>query len=190
LNKKEFWDLINQSKSHSEEQAEWLVTTLSQKSLEDILDFEFFFQNYMNESYQSSLWGAAYLIMGGCSDDAFDYFRGWLISQGKEAYDQTIANHEYLAEYISEDKLGSEGFPENEEMLSVSFDAYCLKQNGNTEWDEKLYDEMQNKLESSRRIQPTSEIEFDWEDEEDLAEMFPVLWKKFGEESNTSCKWL
>jgi hypothetical protein len=29
-------------------------------------------------------WGAAYLANGGCSDDGFDYFRGWLIGQGRK----------------------------------------------------------------------------------------------------------
>ncbi|MFL6076856.1 MAG: DUF4240 domain-containing protein [Mycobacteriales bacterium] len=35
----------------------------------------------MAESYQGDLWGAAYLINGGASDDGFDYFRGWLIAR-------------------------------------------------------------------------------------------------------------
>ncbi len=30
------------------------------------------------------LWGAAWVLLGGASDDAFDYFRCWLIGQGRE----------------------------------------------------------------------------------------------------------
>jgi Protein of unknown function (DUF4240) len=77
LEKKEFWRLIEKSREF--DQAEWLTDELVQKGLEEVLDFEFLFQELMNASYQSRLWGAAFVLMGGCSDDAFDYFRGWLI---------------------------------------------------------------------------------------------------------------
>jgi Protein of unknown function (DUF4240) len=38
------------------------------------------------ESYDWNLWGAVYLMQGGCSDDAFDYFRGWLVMQGRSSW--------------------------------------------------------------------------------------------------------
>ncbi|MBB6566504.1 hypothetical protein HNR71_002141 [Kribbella sandramycini] len=41
-------------------------------------------------SYNWRLWHAAYLINGGCSDDGFEYFRGWLIAQG--AYQQVTGD--------------------------------------------------------------------------------------------------
>ena len=28
--------------------------------------------------------------MDGCSDDTFDYFRGWLIAQGKETFEKVL----------------------------------------------------------------------------------------------------
>ena len=34
--------------------------------------------------------------MGGCSDDTFDYFRGWLLYQGKETYEACIEDPERL----------------------------------------------------------------------------------------------
>ena len=37
------------------------------------------------------LWDAAYLINGGCSDDGFDYFRGWLVDQGRETFERCLA---------------------------------------------------------------------------------------------------
>ena len=39
-------------------------------------------------SYDWNLWGAAYLMKGGCSDDAFDYFRGWLVAQGRRVWSE------------------------------------------------------------------------------------------------------
>ncbi|MEY2196784.1 DUF4240 domain-containing protein [Neobacillus sp. BF23-41] len=182
MNKTEYWNLIEQSKSYKEDQVEWLTEELSKKSIDEIVDFEFIFESYMKESYQSHLWGAAYLIMGGCSDDSFDYFRGWLISQGQEVYEKTLKEPEFLANYITDENLGDEGVPEYEDFLNVGFDAFTLKKGGDPEvWDEDLYDEMLELLSQKGWVDPT-EIEFDWEDEDDLEEMFPNLWERFGED--------
>ena len=96
VDKKEFWGLIEESKGFGG-QAEWLTEVLTKKELKEVLEFEFLFQGLMNDSYQSRLWGAAFILMGGCSDDAFDYFRGWLIGQGEEIYRKVMNDPEYLA---------------------------------------------------------------------------------------------
>ena len=54
----------------------------------------------MAESYRNPLWAAAYLINGGCSDDGFDYFRGWLLTQGRDGLHRChrlprLAQHTY-----------------------------------------------------------------------------------------------
>jgi len=180
LDKKEFWRLIEESKKF-ENQAEWLTEVLSHRESNEILEFEFYFESFMNESYQSRLWGAAYILMGGCSDDAFDYFRGWLIGQGEETYQKVIENHEYLATYIHEENLDEEGYPQNEEILSVGLDAYTFKKTGDTEWDDDIHDEMLEKLDK-KGLKPAVDFEFDWEeDTDDLQNMFPKLWARFGE---------
>ena len=51
----------------------------------------------MTDSFAWPLWGAAYIIKGGCSDDAFDYFRGWLLLQGRATWDAAMADPESLA---------------------------------------------------------------------------------------------
>lgn len=179
LDKKEFWRLIEESKRF-DVQAEWLTEALFQKKIAEVLEFEFIFQGLMNKIYQSRLWGAAFVLMGGCSDDAFDYFRGWLIGQGEEIYNKVMKDPEYLAEYISEDNLDDEGFPQNEELLSVGLDTYTLIKTGDTDWDDDIYDEMLEELEKMG-LQTEEDIEFDWE-EDDLEELFPALWARFGED--------
>jgi hypothetical protein len=57
MNKTEYWNLIEQSKSFEEERVEWLTEELSKRSISEIVDFEFIFQSYMIQSYQSHLWG-------------------------------------------------------------------------------------------------------------------------------------
>ena len=178
MEKKEFWRLIEQSREVN--QAKWLTEELVQKELDEVLDFEFLFQGLMNDSYQSRLWGAAFVLMGGCSDDAFDYFRGWLIGQGEEIYNKVMKDPEFLADYINEDNLDDEGFPQNEELLSVGVDAYTLIKTGDIEWDDDIHNELLEALDK-KGLQSVTDIEFDWE-EDDLENLFPVLWGRFGEE--------
>jgi len=47
--------------------------------------------------YTWPLWGAAYVLCGGCSDDAFADFRATLISMGSEVYFNALADPNSLA---------------------------------------------------------------------------------------------
>jgi hypothetical protein len=44
----------------------------------------------MAQSYNYRLWEAVYALNGGSSDDVFEYFRSWLISQGKNKFYWTL----------------------------------------------------------------------------------------------------
>ncbi|MEK1832316.1 DUF4240 domain-containing protein [Priestia megaterium] len=66
-----------------DEQMEWLRSTLAKRSEKDIFRFDQLLNQHFDQSYTSSLWAAAYIVMGGCSDDCFDYFRAWLLYQEK-----------------------------------------------------------------------------------------------------------
>lgn len=47
---------------------------------------------WWSASYRWDLWGAAYLINGGASDDGFDYFRGWLLTRGSRQWKMASGN--------------------------------------------------------------------------------------------------
>ncbi len=64
-------------------------------------------------------------------------------------------------------------------MLSVGLDAYTLIKTGDIEWDDDIYDEMLEEL-GKMGLQTAKDIEFDWE-EDNLVELFPVLWGRFGD---------
>src|SRR3954467_2475577 len=120
-----FWKLIQQAKraSHGEiaQQVEFLGQKLKQLSVDDIIAFERLFIQFMDESYRADLWGAAYLINGGCSDDGFDYFRGWLIAQGESAFAVAIHDPQTLTRIVEPEEAACE------EMLSVARNAYERK---------------------------------------------------------------
>ncbi|MGM0881353.1 MAG: DUF4240 domain-containing protein [Bacillota bacterium] len=181
MTNKIFWELITNSKKHDEEQVQWLTKELLKNKTEEIIEFEIEFRNKLEQSYTSSLWGAAFVIMGGCSDDGFDYFRGWLISRGEEVFNKVLKNPEVLAEYLSEDYLQEDEFaPQLEEILSVASDAYTYQKTGKFEYNDDTYTEFLNELEARGYKFEPMDIEFDWE-EEDLEDRYPLLWERFGE---------
>lgn len=98
----EFWEHIEKTRrADPEAHAERLEARLAKLRPAEILAFDRWWDVFSAQSYSWALWGAAYLINGGCSDDGFDYFRSWLILQGKRAYDAAVKNPDSLAEIVS-----------------------------------------------------------------------------------------
>jgi hypothetical protein len=73
----------------------------------------------MEQSYSWALWGAAYVANGGCSDDGFDYFRGWLLAQGRDVFERALQDPDSLADLIHEQEQA-----ECEDMIAVAAQAY------------------------------------------------------------------
>ncbi|MCC2929964.1 molybdenum metabolism regulator [Bacillus sp. LBG-1-113] len=90
-----------------------------------------------------------------------------------------LDDHEYLAAYITEETLDEEGYPQNEDFLSVATEALIYKKTGDDDWDDEVYDELLDTLEQ-KGLAELEDIELDW-GEEDLPERFPKLWERFGE---------
>jgi hypothetical protein len=77
------------------------------------------------ESYRHPLWAAAYLINGGCSDDGFDYFRGWLLTQGEEVFRAALASPDSLAALPAVVSAAESGMEfECESALSIAWNAH------------------------------------------------------------------
>lgn len=176
-----FWEIIEKSKKHNDEQVSWITEELNQFSLDDIVDYEFHFLKAYDISYHSKLWGAAYIIMGGCSDDSFDYFRAWLISQGESVFTMTLANPDILAELIPQFYEEEGHLPEYEEFLNIGFASYMLKKTGEVEWNDDEHNAFLSDLELKGYEGHHTNIELDWENEDDLVDRFPKLWERFGE---------
>lgn len=174
-----FWELLETAKKKGEdleEQHEWLGNHLSKRSVMDIVMFDYFFNQAYYKSYTSKLWAAAYIVMGGCSDDSFDYFRAWLLYLGKDSYEAILTNPEKLIPHLKE--LEEEGdVPEFEDLLYVASIAYEEK----TGFDDEQYYNLYKKLSGDNYVQPTMEFDWDEDDEEGLREKFPLLWERYAE---------
>lgn len=178
----QFWALIEKaqrtSEGDQEVQLEHLQHALEQSSADDLLDFQRIFDRLHKLSYRADLWGAAFLMNGGASDDGFDYFRGWLISQGRDVFEAALENPDSLADAVEDGDEADFGF-ENEDMLNIAGRAWRKKTGlGTDEFYSKLGDEPK---------QPVDFGDFDtWGDGEGDADaekckvVYPQLWQRFG----------
>lgn len=177
MSEDQFWDLLGSAHRKGddwEEQLEWLVAKLSKKSAQDIIRFDYHFNQNYYRSYTSDLWAAAYIIMGGCSDDSFDYFRAWLMFLGKEPYEEALRNPESIIPYLKEIE---DDVPEFENFLYVANTAYEEK----TGMDQEDYLDLYWERSGDDYKQPEMEFDWDEDDDEGLSKKFPLLWKLYGE---------
>lgn len=175
-----FWEMLQTSKNKGEdpeEQIEWLVNHLSKKPVKEIVMFDYIFNLHYQKSYTADLWAAAYIIMGGASDDSFDYFRAWLLFQGKETYETVIGNPEKIIPHLKALEE-EEDVPQLEDLLSAASIAYEEK----TGLDYDDYYDLYEKLTGDQAIPPEMEFDWDEDDEEGLKKKFPALWERYGDQ--------
>lgn len=130
MNTDHLWQLIDQARAEAdgaepEEIAETAAELLAERSAEEIRAAQQALSQLMAASYTRDLWGAAYLINGGASDDGFEYFRGWLLAQGRTTFEAALANPDSLAAHptvvaAAEDQEELEC----EDMLGIAWNAY------------------------------------------------------------------
>ncbi len=174
-----FWELLVTAKKKDddlEEQLEWLVSHLSKRSNKDLVLFDTLFNQKYVKSYTSNLWAAAFIIMGGCSDDSFDYFRAWLLYQGKEVYEMAIENPETILPHLKSVEE-NEDVPELESLLYIASMAYEEK----TGLDDDAFFELFDQLGGIRPDQPDIVLDWDEDNEEGLSQKFPLLWRRYGD---------
>lgn len=125
MNHNEFWKIIEKSKQGAEsedEQAEQLESILLELPSSEIQSFDYIFNELRYSAYRWDIWGVAYILCGGCSDDSFDYFRAWLISRGQEFFEDAMKDAESIADKVTEDD-----FPEAELLMYAAGKAYESK---------------------------------------------------------------
>ena len=93
----EFWEIIRRARAFDDPE-HGLQAELTQRSTEEIRLFDREMDLALNAAYSWALWGVGYIAEGGMSDDAFEYFRTWLIMQGREAFEKVVADPDSLSE--------------------------------------------------------------------------------------------
>ncbi|MFK8910728.1 DUF4240 domain-containing protein [Streptomyces sp. YS-3] len=171
MDETEFWELIDSTRADAEgdpeDHAELLVERLLQLDPESVLDFARHFEARYNRAYAWDLWGAAAVLLGGAGDDAFDYFRCWLIGQGREVFEGAVHEPDRLAELL--DDFDEEIDGDGEDLGYAADEAY-----------EQLTGAVTPDLGIAPQPAEPVGTALDPEDEGALAERFPRLWERFG----------
>jgi hypothetical protein len=159
-----FWQLIGQSlkaaDGDSSDQEHELELLLWKLPLQDLISFQNRYRQLRGAAYTWPLWGAAYIINGGCSDDGFCYFRDWLISRGREVYTNALTKPEWLANLdLEEDESEAEGMAYVAESVFTSRTGQDLP---------------------AEYVENYTISGEEWQEEgDDLQRMFPILWQKY-----------
>ena len=169
-----FWELIESTRPKArrglfrrgsgapdlEQHAERLVDELVERGPETILEFDQLWNDLSVRAYRWDLWGAAFVINGGCSDDCFDYFRDYLISLGRTAYETALRDPDALADFASDEhEAGYE---------SIGYVAM-------TAWERVRGDEPMPRYNTPTPRDPAGES---W-DEATVEQLYPRLAKRF-----------
>ncbi|MER5973274.1 DUF4240 domain-containing protein [Streptomyces sp. NPDC002055] len=170
MDETDFWEIIDSAREAAEgdpeEQAELLVDRLLQFDPEAVLDFARHFEARFNRAYRWDLWGAAWVLLGGASDDAFDNFRCWLIGQGREVFEGALHEPDDLAELL--DDFDEEVDGDAEELGYAADEAY-----------EQLTGLETPELGLAPPPREPAGTALDFEDDRALTERFPKLWDAF-----------
>ena len=162
-----YWQIIDKSLKNTQnqiEQEKFITNELSKLEPNQIIGFKLRTDRFLADTYTSEMWCAGYIMNGGCSDDGFDYFRGWVISKGKEAYYQAKTEPDTLIKYYEEELE----FYEFENFWYLGVETFKNK----TGFDLDDFIEVEHF---------NQEIEFNWteEDDDSRRQICPKLFNKF-----------
>jgi hypothetical protein len=123
MNRAAFWGLVESARADAdddtERESELLEERLSKLPPRQIVRFQQIRRQMDERAYTWDIWGAAFVIDDGCSDDCFRDFRAYLISLGPRAFAAALRDPDSLAPIVQD---AEEGDWENAD--DVAPDAY------------------------------------------------------------------
>lgn len=161
-----FWQLIDDYRNISDDKFDFiekLSSKLEEFKPSEIRKFERIFRTKYEELNLGQLWALAYIVRRGCGEDAFDYFKAWVISKGQNAFNSISKMQlKELKKYFDED-------PQLEEMLYLA---------------EKVYEFKTGEFMTPVRVKKNKLKKLNWT-EETLETDFPELCKIFEYENKS-----
>jgi hypothetical protein len=95
-----FWSILDSTLGH-ENRAEALRLLLMALPDGDIVQFRICYDDVLLAANTVDLWGAAYQINAGCSEDDFYYFREGIIERGRAFFETTVNCPDGLAAFVT-----------------------------------------------------------------------------------------
>lgn len=167
MDRDQFWNVIDRVKGSPRPEAA-IAEELGKLAPEEIASYQEHFDSLFAEANTWDLWGAAYLIEGGCSDDGFTDFRYGLISRGRQVFESALADPDSLA-----------GVARPQQISDEAFGYAAMKV-----YEEKTDSEMPRDTPADS-FEPKGE-EWDFEDLDECASRLPALTAKYGEPGDDS----
>ena len=166
MTENKFWEIIAESNKNAhgsqDVQRAALRKILLKLDAAEVIAFDRIFTEMLYKSYAWDLWGAAYIIDGGCSDDGFEYFRRGLVAAGRQKFENALRDAESLADWANPDEVEFEG------IHHVADEVYQEKTGA-------------KKMPNHGLKHPNEPSGEDWSaNGDDLENRFPNLWEKFG----------
>jgi hypothetical protein len=159
-----FWSLMQHSRDkaenkYEEQQAE-LKSILMEVPIQEVMSFDNRFRQLRGDANNWQLWAAIYIIHGGCGDDSFMDFRGWIISRGKDFYSKTIADPASLIEV---------------ELEELEVDWEGMGYIASAVFEKRTGKEIPTEFKENVQMKGN-----EWSEEgDDLKNMYPALWEKY-----------
>jgi hypothetical protein len=163
MTREQFWKLVDQVKGTKEPEAA-IAKLLRKLAPKELVSYQEHFDTLAREAYHWDLWGAAYVLGGGCSDDGFIDFRYGLIARGRDVYESALKNPDSLADLTIQGEIPNELF------------GYAAEEVYEDLTDE---DEMPRLPPPMKPPKPLGE-EWDFDDAKQNASRLPKLWAKYG----------
>lgn len=161
-----FWSIIDATRSDDQaHQVAQLKAMLAGLPAVEIAAFAACLDRQMQRANRWDLWGAAYVAMGGASDDGFEYFRLWLIGRGQRDFEKVLADPDALAGIAPADAEQLEF----EELGGVAATA----------WSARAGKPESAMSRPATANMPVAGTQFS-EDPATLARRYPKLWRRFG----------
>jgi hypothetical protein len=160
-----FWQIIDESRGRSaaskRDQPTELQAVLEERTPSEIIAFDEMFARLIELAFRWDLWGAAYVIQGGCGDDGFTDFCAGLIGLGRSVFEAALADPESLALLSGKGVVFSQ-----ERLLGAARKAYRIRDG--------------REMPPRPTNAPTSPVGRRW-DEDELPELYPRLHAAYAE---------
>ena len=125
MTREQFWELIDAARAVAMFDRGRLPGALSDELADldepELLDFIRHFHDLRVESFRQELHAAAWIAGGGADDDDFSDFRDWLITLGREAFEDALRDPQRLLDHAEPADLNE---PFDAAIRAVLFDAW------------------------------------------------------------------
>jgi hypothetical protein len=165
MTRDDFWAVIDEARAgvgDCADIAKRVEALLSRRSASQIAAFMKHQDELLAQAYTWELWGAAYVVGGGASDDGFEYFRAYLLTRGRDAFELALREPDALAGVVERDA-------ECEEMLHAAWSAY-----------ERVAGH-EPPASGVARVDLDDATSWDFDDEAEMRRRYPRLWARFAD---------